>query len=178
MPFNKLDHTAIGKIKPRFRLETPELKEDVMNLIINEAKQDQSVVMSSFTRFIKLSCPTAELHYWSPVMNISFEWDEYDKKTYMRGVIGPNEKVWTMLMFFYIGLIVIGMFGGIYSLTKWQISNDPSLLWIAPVCLFLFGSIITVARVGKRKAHLQMLHLLRFLRRAVDSIECVRTDED
>jgi len=176
MPFNKLDHTAIGKIKPRFKLETPEAKEKVMNLIIDEAKTDDSVVLSTFTRFIKLCCPKAHQHYWSPVLNITFDWDEYDKKTYLRGVIGPNEKVWTMFMFFYIGLIVIGLFGGLYSLSKWQVSGDTSMLWIAPLCLFLFGSIFTVAKYGKRKAHLQMLHLLRFLRRAVDSIECVRID--
>jgi cytochrome c-type biogenesis protein CcmH/NrfF len=81
-----------------------------------------------------------------------------------------------MLMFFYSGLLIIALFGGIFSLTKWQISNDPSLLWIAPLCLFLFGSIITVAKIGKRKAHTQMLHLMRFLRRALDTIECKRTE--
>jgi hypothetical protein len=176
MPFNKLDHTAIGKIKPRFKLETPESKEMVMRIIINNAKKDPTIVLSTYTHFIKLRYPKTDQHYWSPVLQLSFDWDDYDHKTYIRGVIGPNEKVWTMLMFFYSGLLIIALFGGIFSLTKWQISNDPSLLWIAPLCLFLFGSIITVAKIGKRKAHTQMLHLMRFLRRALDTIECKRTE--
>jgi len=177
MPFNKLDDTAIGKIKPRFKLETPESKEYMMTLILAEAKKDDSVRTSSHTHHIRVQCPAKHQHYWSPVMNLSFDWDEYDNKLYIRGVIGPNDKVWTMFMFFYIGIIMIGLFGGIWSLTKWQIHDDASLLFIIPLCIFIFGSIFSTVKYGKRKAHTQMIHLLRFLRKAVDSVECVRTDD-
>jgi hypothetical protein len=111
MPFNKLDHTAVGKIKPRFKLQTPESKDKMLELIIAEAKADETVKVSNHTNQIKLMLPFDERHYWSPVMNLTCEWDEYDKKTYIRGVVGPNDKVWTMFMFFYIGVLMIGMFG-------------------------------------------------------------------
>jgi len=177
MPFNKLDDTAIGKIKPRFKLESPESKEDMMALILAEAEKDESVRSSSVRHNIRLKLPIKEQHYWSPVMNLSFEWDEYDNKLYIRGVIGPNDRVWTMFMFFYIGTIMVGLFGGIWALTKWQVSDDLSLIWIIPFSIFVFGSIFSTVKYGKRKAHTQMLHLLRFLRKAVDSVECKRCDD-
>ncbi len=177
MPFNKLDDTAIGKIRPRFKLETPLSKEEAMDLINKKAQEDESISSSSFTRFIKLRSPVEERHYWSPVMNLTFEWDEYDNKTLIRGVIGPNEKVWSMFMFFYIGIIAIGMFGGIFALVKWQVNDNPNLLFIIPLSIFIFGSIFSTVKYGKRKGHTQMLHLLRFLRKSVDDIDCVRSED-
>jgi len=177
MPFNKLDHTAIGKVKPRFKLQTPESKDKMLELIIAEAKSDSTVKVSNHTNQVKLMLPIEERHYWSPVMNLTCEWDEYDKKTYIRGVIGPNDKVWTMFTFFYIGIIMIGMFGGIFAMVKWQVNDDKSMLFIIPLCIFIFGSIFSTVKYGKRKAHTQMIHLLRFLRHAVDSVECTRVDE-
>jgi hypothetical protein len=177
MPFNKLDHTAVGKIKPRFKLQTQEGKNSMLDLILTHANADDSVKVSSHTNQIKLMLPFTERHYWSPVMNLTCEWDDYDKKTYIRGVIGPNDKVWTMFTFFYIGIIMIGMFGGVFSLVKWQIHDDSTWLFVIPLCLFIFGSIFSTVKFGKRKAHTQMLHLLRFLRRAVDSVKCVRVND-
>ena len=174
MPFNKLDHTAVGKIKPRFKLQTTENKDKILELIISEAKADLTVKVSNHTNQIKLMLPPTERHYWSPVINLTCEWDEYDKKTYIRGVIGPNDKVWTMFTFFYTGIIMIGMFGGIFSFVKWQIHDDSTWLFIIPLCLFIFGSIVSTVKFGKRKAHTQMVHLLRFLRRAIDSVDCER----
>jgi len=177
MPFNKLDDTAIGKIKPRFKLETTESKTDMMALILAEGKKDDTIKIHFVLDSIKIQCPLADEHYWSPVMNLSFDWDDYDKKLYIRGIIGPNDKVWTMFMFFYIGVIMVGLFGGIWALTKWQVHDDSSLLFIIPLTIFIFGSIFSTVKYGKRKAHTQMLHLLRFLRRAVDSVDCVRSED-
>lgn len=177
MPFNKLDDTAIGKIKPRFKLESPESQEDLMALILSEAEKDDTLRFSSFLNQIKLKLPAKDQHYWSPVLSLSFDWDKYDNKLFVRGVIGPNDKVWTMFMFFYIGIIMIGLFGGIWALTKWQVNDDMSLIWIIPASIFIFGSIFSTVKYGKRKAHTQMLHLLRFLRKSVDSVECVRCDD-
>jgi hypothetical protein len=177
MPFNKLDDTAIGKIKPRFKLETSESKEDMMKLILAEAEKDVSIRSSAVLQNIRIKLPTQHQHYWSPVMNLSFDWDGYDNKLQIRGVIGPNDKVWTMFMFFYIGTIMIGLFGGIWSLTKWQIHDDMSLLFIIPLTIFVFGSIFSTVKYGKRKAHTQMIHLLRLLRKAVDSVDCKRADD-
>ena len=43
MPFNKLDHTAVGKIKPRFKLQTVESKDKMLELIISEVSKDETI---------------------------------------------------------------------------------------------------------------------------------------
>ena len=60
---------------------------------------------------------------------------------------------------------------------KMKKHKSASLLFIIPLSIFIFGSIFSTVKYGKRKAHTQMIHLLRFLRKAVDSVECVRADD-
>lgn len=174
MPFNKLDDSIPGKIRPRFRLETPLSKQEIMDLILSESEKDPSVRSKTYMHYIKLRCPAEEQHYWSPVLSMSFE--EENEKTVIRGIIGPNERVWSMFMFFYIGVTAIGFFGGMFGFLHCKYNDDPTWTFILPLSLILLTSIFFTSRYGKVKAHTQMLHLLRFLRRAVDSVECYRVD--
>ncbi len=175
MPFNKLDHTVEGKIRPRFKLKTPEKKEDIMKLISDFTAADPTLTHSTYTRFIKLSIPNKEQHYWSPVLSLSF--DQQKDATIIRGVIGPKDKIWTMFMFFYIGISVLGLFGSMVALVKWQMSADLSLLFVIPLTIILLLSIFYTSKYGKVQAHTQTIHILRALRKAVDTVECVRIEE-
>ena len=170
--------TAICKIKTGSNLESPYSKEGLKKLVLCETEKFDLVKSSSQMHNVRLKLPTTEQHYWSPLMNLSFEWDEYDNKLYIRGVIRPNDRVWIMFMFFYIGTIMLGLFGVIWVLTKWQVSDDLSLILIIPLSIFIFGSIFSTVKYGTLKAHTQMLHLLRFfLRKVLDSLECERCDD-
>jgi len=175
MPFNKLDHTASGKIRPRFKLETPEKKEDIMRMISDHAIDDPTITHSTYTRFIKLSIPNKDQHYWSPVLSLSF--DQRKDTTIIRGVIGPKDKIWTMFMFFYIGISVLGMFASMVALVKWQMSDDMSLIFVIPLTIILLLSVFYTSKYGKVQAHTQTLHILRALRKAVDTVECVRIED-
>lgn len=36
------------------------------------------------------------------------------------------------------------------------------------------SSMLITSKFGQRKAHLQTLHIMRFLRKAIDPVECIR----
>ncbi len=175
MPFNKLDETTAGRIRPRFKLESPVPKDEIKDIILNAVKADESLIYNAYDRFIKITVPPRDQHYWSPMLSLTF--DQEKERTLIRGVIGPKESIWTMFMFFYISLAVAGFFGSMYALVKWQTSNDKSFLILIPIVIILLLSVFFTSRHGKVQAHTQTLHLLRALRKSVDDIDCTRVEE-
>ena len=175
MPFNKLDHSTAGQIRPRFKLEASNSKDDLIAIITDYGKNDNTVVCSSYDRFIKLRIPKKDQHYWSPVISLSF--DTLDNKTIVRGLVGPNEDVWLLFTFCYAFVGILGTIGSIYALTEWSLHNAYVYLWIIPFATLLFLTIFLTAKYGKRKGQTQMLHLLRFLRAALDPTDAVRVEE-
>ena len=174
MPFNKLDHSTAGQIRPRFKLETSSSKEEIIDIINNHCKVDTTTVCTSYDRFIKLRIPKKDQHYWSPVVSLSM--DTLDGKTIIRGLIGPNENVWLLFTFFYAAVGILGTIGSLYALTEWSLHNNINFLWVLPLSTFLILSIFLTAKHGKRKGQTQMLHLLRFLRTALDGTDAVRIE--
>lgn len=176
MPFNKLDDTPAGKIRPRFRLKTSLSQEEIMNLIHEHGEADETVINSKYGRFIKLTIPKAERHYWTPVLSLSF--DQEKDGTLIRGLIGPNDKVWTMFSFFYIATGTLGTIGSIFALVQYQLYDTLAFIFIIPLTIAILSTIFYTAKFGKTQAHTQMIHLLRFLRRAVDETDTVRVELD
>jgi hypothetical protein len=174
MPFNKLDESAAGKIRPRFKLKTPLEKDAVMELIYQHAKKDKTISVQKQPRLIRLAIPKQAQHTWSPVLSLSFEKEK--EHTIIRGLIGPSESVWQIIMLFYIAFSVLGFFGSVFALVKYQLNGITSYLVIIPIAIIIPASIFLISRAGKVRAHAEMLHLLRFLRKSVDEIECVRVD--
>ncbi|PIE50546.1 MAG: hypothetical protein CSA38_02815 [Flavobacteriales bacterium] len=176
MIFNKLDNTAKGKIRPRFKLQTPETKETFIRLVQAEAEKNPAVKLSvNRHKYLRLSIPEEEQHYWSPVLNISCDDEEEPHKTIIRGHIGPSENVWSLFVLVYSAIAIVGFFGSIWAYVKWNVDGETGYLIIIPIAILLVLSIFLTSKFGQYKGHSQMLRLLRFLRRAVDTIECERT---
>lgn len=175
MPFNKLDESTIGKIRPRFKLSTTLTQEEIMHTIYSEAKLDNSISKTMYGRYIKLCMPKKGEHTWSPVLHLNFEKNE-DGGTLIRCLIGPKDAVWQTIMMCYIAFSILGMFGSIFAWSKWHLTGETIYLLLFPLTILVLSSIFIISKIGTQKAHLEMLHLLRFLRRAVDSTDCVRCD--
>ena len=147
-----------------------------MNIIHEHGEADETVINSKYGRFIKLTIPRAERHYWTPVLSLSF--DQEKDGTLIRGLIGPNDKVWTLFSFFYFGVGFLGIVGSVFALVQWQLYDTFAYIFIIPLSVALISTIFYTAKFGKKQAHTQMLHLLRFLRRAVDKTDTVRVVMD
>lgn len=175
MVFNKLDDSAVGKIRPRFKLESPESMESIMVLILEAAAKDDSIVsLKQQNRFIKLTIPESEQHYWSPVLNLTCSKNEIPDKTIIRGHIGPSENVWGLFVLTYSAIAILGFFASVWAYVQWVLNKDLMYFWSVPLSILLLFTMFATSKYGQKKAHLQTLHIMRFLRKAVDNIECVR----
>lgn len=162
------------EIRPRFRLITTFTVEDVLNKVKEAIPHQNEVIGHVSDHHIFLKIPIKQQHYWSPEMEVVVKQDyEDESKTNIRCLIGPKQSIWLMLMFFYVGVGVLAMFGGIYGLVKWDLGKETAFIWAFPVAAFLFAIIYLTSKYGQRKGRDQMLYLVSFIYHAIgdDKIE-------
>ncbi|MEO0789670.1 MAG: hypothetical protein AAFY36_13445 [Bacteroidota bacterium] len=111
----------------------------------------------------------AELqHYWSPQLNFRVEPSETDEdKSVVSGLIGPKPAVWTMFMFIYFVIGVVGFFISCLGLSKLLLGEYSNWLIAIPVTILLLLSAYLVGKYGEHLAKDQMEILKQFVREAV-----------
>jgi hypothetical protein len=174
MSFNSHNSDNI-ELKPRFKLISNFNQSEILEKINIALPKQQEVLGIVKGNHVFLTLPTEKTHYWSPAMEVIVENDEdNESKAYIRCLIGPRQTVWMMLMFFYIGVGVLGFFGGIYGLAKWNLGKETLLIWAVPLALILFAVIYLTAKYGQRKGRDQVLYLVSFIYHAIDDKEIIR----
>tara|TARA_R110001592_G_scaffold126028_2_gene336545 strand:- start:3099 stop:3626 length:528 start_codon:yes stop_codon:yes gene_type:complete len=168
MSFNSHNSDNI-EIKPRFKLISNFSQKDIIEKIKVALPNQKEVNGILKGNHIFFNIPIQNQHYWSPAMEVIIEEFDDDKhKTSIRCLIGPRQTVWMMLMFFYIGVGVLGFFGGIYGLAKWNLGKETLLVWAVPLAVVLFGLIYFTAKYGQKKGRDQVLYLVSFIYHAID----------
>lgn len=168
MSFNKLDHSVLGEIRPRFRLRTNLSIDAVKEVVASAVKSDASVEGSVKMDYFIIRTPIAEQHYWSPELQVHLEKDENSDKTILRCLIGPKQAVWALFMFVYATIAVITLFVGMYGLIQMQFDKESSAVYVIPIGLFLLPSIYFFSKIGQKTGHDQMMHLVSFLYHVLD----------
>ena len=143
------------QLRPRFRktvdLEAQQIKDRVNRHIKRPDKQIDATVIDNHVILRLLS---DEQHYWSP--QLSLQLHENDQGTLIRGLYGPDPKVWTLFIFLYTGVGFIGLIGLMYGLAQWSLGMSPVVLWIGLAAGIMEFVIYLVASAGKRIASEQM----------------------
>jgi hypothetical protein len=123
-----------------------------------------------------LKIPEKDKHYWSPEFHVTVE--KRDKGSLVRGVVGPNPRVWTMFMFFYSGAVVLFFLGTSMGVSQWMLGMDAPWLWSIPACILLYLIILGSAKYGQYRGRKQMIRLWRFLDHAIDRGEKQSVSEE
>ncbi len=112
-------------------------------------------------------------HYWSPELEIRF--DEVENgKTQIRGLVGPNTKVWTMFVFFY-GIVAILFIAGIILRDTHLMLNITACWLCAILCLVLLGLLIWItAKAGQYRGKEQSSWLQEFLDETISTAENIK----
>lgn len=166
MPFNRLNHTVLGEIRPRFRLKTTLDEAEVFKLVKEGIQKDNTVNGSVVRQYAILQIPKHERHFWSPELQLRVDLNEFGpppEDTIVRCLIGPNQAVWTLFVFFYAAVSIITLFGSSYGFIQMDLGKESMFVWLLPVGLILLPSIWLVAKIGQTTGRDQMLHLISFL---------------
>ncbi len=175
MAFNTHNSDDI-EIRPRFKiLSKKNSDQQVLEKLRNALPLQNKVVGKIKGTHAFLSIPEGEEHFWSPSMEIVVESDEDNVDfTSIRCLIGPKQTLWMMVMFFYISIAVITLFGGMYGLVKWNMGHETKLLWLIPIGVMLEMLVFMATKWGQKKGRDQMLYLVSFLYHAIDDNEMER----
>jgi hypothetical protein len=163
MPFNRLNHSILGEIRPRFALKTLCSPEYAMAHIARSVLQDKTVSATRSNQLIFLKTPSWEQHYWSPEMTVRVEQVEFTDYTTVSCLIGPRQVVWAFWAFIYSSILFSTVFGGIFGCVQYSQQGSSPWLWVIPIGAVLISSAFIASKIGQRKGRDQMLHLVSFL---------------
>lgn len=177
MPFNRLHHSILGEIRPRFALKIQCDAEEALKHIEKRVLDEKTVsgVRSNNYAFIKI--PSWAQHYWSPEMTVRIEKQDYLDYTSVTCLIGPRQAVWAMFAMIYAAIVLITTFGGMFGLVQYQTVGTSPWIWVLPVGVVAFSTVFVFAKLGQRKGRDEMLHLVSFLYHTLDEISEVERIE-
>ena len=157
------------QIRPKFRVYTdlsPDIVVDEFQLLLNTSKKVEGRIIDN-NLYLKL--PEDELHYWSPELQVKIKKEE--KATSIRGIVGPNSKVWATFMVFYGLAIMLLIFGGSFGISQWMLDIDSIWIWSVPASVLLYAIIFLAAKYGQRLGADQSIQLRNFLDEAIENAE-------
>ena len=163
MPFNRLNHSILGEIRPRFFLKSTRDREALQCAIENALHLDKTVASEVTNDLILLKIPQSDQHYWSPELSVRLENDEFTDYTLVCCLAGPKQSVWLMFTFIYALIGLATLFAGMFGMVKYSTSGATSWLWALPIGTLLISTIFVSAKIGQKKGRDQTLHLVSFL---------------
>lgn len=178
MPFNRLNHSILGEIRPRFSLKIECEPEIAFEAITDALRKDKTVVGDQANRYAFLKIPKIDQHYWSPEMSVRIERDEYSDDVEVHCLVGPKQSIWALWAFIYTSFALFGLFGAIYGYVVYKQDDNPYWLWTIPISILLIASAFLVAKFGQKKGRDQMLHLVSFLYHSLANVSKIERIDD
>ena len=158
-------------IRPRFSFEVNQSPEELKKRLQDQLDEEDNEILGYIVMgSVVLNVPEREQHYWSP--QISFQVDEVENdpnKSHVHGLIGPRPNVWTMFMFIYFLIGVVGLFTCLFGLTKWNLGEFHPAVWAGPAAIVLMSTAYIASQYGQKLGHDQVEQLKEFVRKAIKS---------
>lgn len=161
--------TSITHIRPRFELTVPLEKQVIFSNIESLlTTYSDKVIGRIVDDHIILDIVHDDVHYWSPQLNFRIESDEENpKQTILSGLIGPRPAVWTMFMFIYFSVGIIGFIISSFGISRWMIGESSALLWAFPIAILFMLTAYRAGKYGEQLGADQVELLKQFIRDAI-----------
>jgi len=149
------------RIRPRFKHTSRYSSKEIHQIIESHLDDPSCSCTGSISPgFITLKIPQEDRHYWSPQLTLSIE--DQEGGSIIRGLYGPNPRVWSMFMFGYAALGSITFFVGIIGFSNYSLGADSRILWLLPLLIGLALVLYIIAQLGQKTGAQQMFTLHHF----------------
>lgn len=163
MPFNRLNHSVLGQIRPRFALKIAADPETALKHLAEGITQDPTVEGVHSNHYVFVKIPEAEQHYWSPELTVRIEIEEFTDYTKVACLVGPKQTVWTLWAFMYSSILILTLFSTIFGFAQYNVHGSSIWLWVIPFGVLGLASAFVASKFGQHKGRDQMLHLISFV---------------
>ena len=117
---------------------------------------------------ITLDIVGEEVHYWSPQLSFRVEQDDEDlNSSVVSGLIGPRPGVWTLFMFIYFFIAVLGFFISSFGVSRMMLGEYSHLILAFPIAILFMLTAYRVGKYGEQLAADQIEFLKEFVREAI-----------
>ncbi|MBC2606675.1 hypothetical protein [Pelagicoccus albus] len=140
------------RLRPSFRQELDAGSEEAQERIVNHVQsQHPNFEVKRYPGFVCLRIPEKDRHFWSPRLHIGLEADQ-SGHTLVRGTFGPNANLWSLYLYGYLIIGLIGMFSGMFGLCQLYVGMSAWGLWVFSGMLVLALAMYLASRFGQRIA--------------------------
>ncbi|UTW62788.1 hypothetical protein KFE98_01125 [bacterium SCSIO 12741] len=109
-----------------------------------------------------------EVHYWSPHLDFRVEEDEFNEnQSIVSGLIGPRPAVWTLFMFIYFSVGILGFFISSYGVSQWVVGRFSWTLLAFPVAVVFMLTAYAAGKQGEKLGADQIEILKQFIRDSI-----------
>lgn len=151
-------------IRPRIKRTCKCLPEEIALHIKEQLAETDDIIGGAAMNSITLKIPPKDHHYWSPELHLHLRREEGAERTEVSGFVGPKSSIWTMFMFFYIGLGTIALFAGMYAMTQQSLDIATTGGYtISIVAVALIGGVFIATQIGQKIALNQTHQLIAFM---------------
>lgn len=164
------EEKSILHIRPRFSFKVKknpqELHERIQDL---KQKHEGKVVINTSGDHIILDIPGVERHFSTPQLWFRIEQESQDSKQFVvKGLVGPRPEVWTMFVFFYFSIGILGFAISSYAAATWLVGKFSHLIWAFPIAILIMLTAYLAGKEGEKLGHDQMERLKSFLREVLE----------
>ncbi len=157
------------RIRPRFKYLSPLSQEEIKQKIRHQLKNTDRCFAIFLSNQIKLKINSKEEHYWSPQLHLTLEAPEEGNGTIIRGLYGPNPRVWTVFVFVYALLSTVLLFVSIFAFSKISLGQKTPIVWAIPIiCLLIFATYIA-SQIGQKIGAEQTYTLHHFFEACIEN---------
>ena len=158
-------NNKIPRVRPRFEFTIKYSMNEAIKRITNSLKISVDIVEGIIVdNHVILDIPDKFRHFWSPQMNFRFvKNNEKSADTLVRGIIGPRPAFWTLFIFFYFAIGVLGFLISSYGISKWILGEYSHSLWALPISLLLMATAYLTGKFGERLGKDQIVTLTKFV---------------
>jgi len=140
-------------IRPRFRLETHHTKSDIEARIKKEVAEEEDRIKPTIVQDHITLDIIKDIHYWTPQMSFRIEEDEEEEGSIIYGIIGPKPAVWTLFMFIYFSVGVLGFILSSIGVARWMLGEYSNWLLAFPLAILFMLTAYRTGKYGEKLAH-------------------------
>lgn len=158
-------------LRPRFQKTLDASPQAVLDHFETFLGSDSEIAVGTIVQHhIMIRIPKADLHYWSPQLDLELEEDE-NKTTLIRGLVGPSSSVWTKFVFLYFAAGFAAITTAVIALSQWTLGKTMWGLWGLGLSLAVIIGTYLMGQTGKKLAHEQTWQLKYFFNDCIDAFE-------
>jgi len=157
------------QIRPKYVATTSLSPDEIAKEIEQSLRKSKIITGRVLNSNVYLKIPENDLKYWSPELNVRIS--KTDKGTVVKGVAGPNSKIWATFMVLYGLAVMLFIFGGILGISGKMLGIDSAWVLSIPGSIVLFALVFIASKFGERLGNGQLMQLRDFLDEAIETAE-------